>query len=77
MLTTFKSPRQTSDRLASASNFETVYRFESCYGNTENVDGNATQALSVNKTSQLTEDIQILSSAHGRARRHLREVPKL
>ena len=55
---------------------ETVYLIETYFGNSKSAESNAAQASSVAPTSQLTEEIQVLSTEHGRARRHLREIPK-
>ena len=63
-------------RVTFAANLETVHRVETYFENSESVFEN-TQASSVAPASQLTEEITVLSSEHGRARRELREVPKI
>ena len=63
-------------RVTFAANLETVHLVETYFENSESVFEN-TQASSVAPASQLTEEITVLSSEHGRARRELREVPKI
>lgn len=76
------SPRRKKPRsyelkqVTFAANLETVHLVEPYFENSESAYEN-TQASSVAPISQLTEEITVLSSEHGRARRELREVPKV
>ena len=71
-------PKQKKEVRFSIEHLETIHEVESFY---ESSSGNVTtddnQAASILvPTSQLTEEIKLLSTEHGRARRHLREIPK-
>ena len=59
-----------------ASNLETVYDVQTTFETSENFTGECPASSMVGTTSQLTKEIMLLSSEHGRARRHLREIPK-
>ena len=62
---------------ASDEDLESVHFVETYYGNSEgNEFGNIIQASSM-ATSQLTEEIRLLSTEHGRSRRYLRKIPKV
>ena len=59
-----------------ASNLETIHLVENLFETSENAVEEYSASSMVGATSQLTDEIKILSSEHGRARRYLREIPK-
>ena len=59
-----------------ASNLETIHLVENLFETSENAVEEYCASSMVGATSQLTDEIKILSSEHGRARRYLREIPK-
>jgi hypothetical protein len=73
----WESNSKSKMRVSFAPKLERVHFVETYYNDSEVAGGDNVVPASLVTTSRLTEEIRLLSTEHGRARRYLREIPKI